>query len=241
MKWLQLTLELVIGFILLFAVVKIAGKKLISQMSPFTFIAAIVLGELLGNALYDDHIHLWYIIYSITLWGGMLLLVEYASQKWLSFRLWSEGKPTVLIRNGAIDYEALKKSRLTLNQLQSLLRKHETFSIREVAFCFLEADGEISVLKQADHQKTTREDFHLPPHPVYVPVTLVRDGQLLRDELMELGKNEQWLTAELRKQGVSSWQEVLIAEWLEGKGLFVQTYRPSEGKMPKQQGLKEES
>lgn len=155
MKWLQLTLELVIGLILLFAVVKIAGKKLISQMSPFTFIAAIVLGELLGNALYDDHIHLWYIIYSITLWGAMLLLVEYASQKWLSFRLWSEGKPTLLIRNGVIDYEALKKSRLTLNQLQSLLRKHETFSIREVAFCFLEADGEISVLKQADHQKTT--------------------------------------------------------------------------------------
>lgn len=155
MKWLQLTLELVIGLILLFAVVKIAGKKLISQMSPFTFIAAIVLGELLGNALYDDHIHLWYIIYSITLWGAMLLLVEYASQKWLSFRLWSEGKPTLLIRNGVIDYEALKKSRLTLNQLQSLLRKHETFSIREVVFCFLEADGEISVLKQADHQKKT--------------------------------------------------------------------------------------
>lgn len=110
MKWLQLTLELVIGLILLFAVVKIAGKKLISQMSPFTFIAAIVLGELLGNALYDDHIHLWYIIYSITLWGAMLLLVEYASQKWLSFRLWSEGKPTLLIRNGVIDYEALKKA-----------------------------------------------------------------------------------------------------------------------------------
>jgi len=233
MKWLQLTLELVIGFILLFAVVKIAGKKLISQLSPFTFIAAIVLGELLGNALYDDHIHLSYIVYSITLWGAMLLFVEYVSQKWLRFRLWSEGKPTALISHGIINYEALKKSRLTLNQLQSLLRKHETFSIREVAFCFLEADGEISVLKKADYQKTTREDFRLPLHPVYVPVTLIRDGQLLRDELMELGKNEQWLAAELRKQGISSWQDVLIAEWLERDGLFVQTYRSPEEKTVK--------
>ncbi|MGP3560304.1 DUF421 domain-containing protein [Geobacillus sp. BK01] len=225
MKWLQLTLELVIGFVLLFAVVKIAGKKLISQMSPFTFIAAVVLGELLGNALYDDHIHLWYIIYSILLWGAMLLAVEYASQKWLSFRLWSEGKPTALIRDGILDYEALKKSRLTFNQLQSLLRKHETFSLREVAFCYLEADGEISVLKKADYQKTTREDFKLLPHPVYVPVTVVRDGQLLADELAELGKNEEWLKAELRKQGIASWEDVLIAEWLEGDGLFVQTYQ----------------
>ncbi|WP_339232085.1 hypothetical protein MKY25_09775 [Geobacillus sp. FSL W8-0032] len=60
-KWFHLTIELVTGLILLFAVVTIAGKKLISQMSPFTFISALVLGELLGNALYDDHIHLWYI------------------------------------------------------------------------------------------------------------------------------------------------------------------------------------
>ncbi|ADI26879.1 DUF421 domain-containing protein [Geobacillus sp. C56-T3] len=232
MKWLHLTIELVTGFILLFAVVKIAGKKLISQLSPFTFISAIVLGELLGNALYDDHIHLWYIISSITLWGAMLMTVEYASQKWLSFRLWSEGKPTALIRNGVIDYEALKKSRLTLNQLQSLLRKHETFSIREVAFCFLEADGEISVLKKAHYQKTTREDFQLPPHPVYVPVTLIRDGQLLADELAELGKTEQWLAAKLQKQGIASPKDVLIAEWLEGDGLFVQTYQPAERQRP---------
>jgi uncharacterized membrane protein YcaP (DUF421 family) len=97
-------------------------KKLIHQISPFTFISALVLGELLGNALYDDHIHLWYIIYSISLWGALLLLVEYMNQKWLSFRRLSEGKPTALIRNGIIDYEALKKNRMTLNQLQSLFR-----------------------------------------------------------------------------------------------------------------------
>ncbi|EZP76818.1 hypothetical protein H839_09488 [Parageobacillus genomosp. 1] len=224
MKWVHLTVELVTGFVLLFLVVKVAGKKLIHQISPFTFISALVLGELLGNALYDDHVHLWYIIYSISLWGALLLLVEYMSQKWLPFRRFSEGKPTVLIRNGIIDHEALKKSRMTLNQLQSLLRQSETFSLREVAFCYLEANGSISVLKKSKYQKTTREDFQLPPQPVYVPITLIRDGKLLADELRELGKDEEWLRRELRAYGVTSYQEVLIAEWLEGDGLFVQTY-----------------
>lgn len=73
-----------------------------------------------------------------------------------------------------------------------------------------------------------REDFRLPPHPVYVPVTLIRDGQLLADELAELGKTEQWLAAKLQKQGIASPKDVLIAEWLEGDGLFVQTYQPAE-------------
>jgi uncharacterized membrane protein YcaP (DUF421 family) len=130
----------------------------------------------------------------------------------------------VLIRNGIIDYEALKKSRMTLNQLQSLLRQSETFSLREVAFCYLEANGSISVLKKSKYQKTTREDFQLPPQSVYVPITLIRDGKLLTDELRELGKDEEWLQRELRAYGVTSYQEVLIAEWLEGDGLFVQTY-----------------
>ncbi|NUK31395.1 DUF421 domain-containing protein [Parageobacillus sp. VR-IP] len=224
MKWVHLTVELVTGFVLLFLVVKVAGKKLIHQISPFTFISALVLGELLGNALYDDHVHLWYIIYSISLWGALLLVVEYMSQKWLPFRRLSEGKPTALIRNGIIDYEALKKSRMTLNQLQSLLRQNETFSLREVAFCYLEANGTISVLKKAKYQKTIREDFQLPPHPVHVPVTLIREGQLLIDELHAIGKDEQWLNEQLRTHGVSSYEDVIIAEWLEGDGLFVQTY-----------------
>jgi uncharacterized membrane protein YcaP (DUF421 family) len=224
MKWMHLTVELVTGFVLLFLVVKVAGKKLIHQISPFTFISALVLGELLGNALYDDHVHLWYIIYSISLWGALLLLVEYMNQKWLSFRRLSEGKPTALIRNGIIDYEALKKNRMTLNQLQSLLWQSETFSLREVAYCYLEANGSISILKKSKYQKTTREDFQLPPQSVYVPITLIRDGELLIDELRELGKDEQWLNEQLRAHGVSSYQDVLIAEWLEGDGLFVQAY-----------------
>ncbi|MCL6585974.1 MAG: DUF421 domain-containing protein [Anoxybacillus sp.] len=224
MKIVELTAELVIGFVMLFLVVKVAGKKMIHQITPFTFISAIVLGELLGNALYDDHVHIWYIVYSITVWGALLILVEYMSQKWLWFRGIAEGKPTVLIRNGTIDYEALKKSRMTLNQLQSLLRQSETFSLREVAFCYLEANGSISVLKKSRYQKTTREDFHLSPHAVNVPTTVIRDGEVLIDELRELGKDEAWLQRELRAFGVTSYQEVLVAEWLEGDGLFVQTY-----------------
>ncbi|WP_027409046.1 YetF domain-containing protein [Anoxybacteroides tepidamans] len=224
MKLIELTWELVIGFVLLFLVVKVAGKKLIQQITPFTFISAIVLGELLGNALYDDHVHILYIIYSISLWGALLILVEYINQKWLAFRLIAEGKPTALIRNGVIDYEALKKARMTLNQLQSLLRRSETFSIREVAFCYLEADGALSILKKPPYQKTKREDFQFPSYAVHIPTTIIRDGKVLLDELRELGKDKAWLDHELRARGITDYKDVLIAEWLEDDGLFVQTY-----------------
>ena len=222
MKIMYLTTELIIGFFLLFIIVKFVGKKIINQITPFTFIASIVMGELLGNAVYDHQIGTFYVIYSITLWGSLLFIVEYLGQKYLMFRGIFEGKPSALIKNGIVDREELKKNRMNINQLQSLLRQSETFSIREVAFCYLEANGSISVLKKTKYQKTTQEDFNMPAKPVYVPVTLIRDGKVLWDELKDLNFDEFWLKTQLTSQDISDYKNVFLAEWLEGEGLFVQ-------------------
>ncbi|MBZ5750022.1 DUF421 domain-containing protein [Metabacillus rhizolycopersici] len=227
MKVMYLTIELIIGFFLLFIIVKFVGKKIINQITPFTFIAAIVLGELLGNALYDHQIGVLYIIYSMALWSILLFIVEYLGQKSLLFRGIFEGKPAALIKNGVVDREELRKNRMNINQLQSLLRQSETFSIREVAFCYLEANGSISILKKSQYQKTTLEDFNLLDKPVYVPVTLIRDGEVLWDEIKDLRYDESWLKRQLLSQNVSDYKDVFIAEWLEGDGIFVQTYPKS--------------
>lgn len=219
-----LTIELTVGFFLLFIIVKFVGKKIINQITPFTFIASIVLGELLGNALYDHQIGIFYIIYSMGLWAILLFIVEYLGQKYLWFRGMVEGEPSALINHGRVDYEELKKNRMNINQLQSLLRQSETFSIREVAFCYLEANGSISILKKTKYQKTTQEDFNLPIMPIYVPVTLIRDGKVLWDELNDLGFDESWLKTQLETQEIFEYHSVFLAEWLENDGLFIQTY-----------------
>lgn len=224
MTFTTLTLELIIGFLLLFFVVKIVGKKIINQITPFPFIASIVLSELLGNALYDEKIGIKYIIYAISLWGLLLLITEYLSQKFLRFRQLFEGKPAALIENGRINFEELKKNKLNINLLQSLLRQSEIFSIREVAFCYLETNGAISVLKKPKYQKTTLEDFNLIGKPVFVPVTVIRDGKVLWDEIHDLGYDEAWLKAQLVSQNISHYKDVFIAEWLERDGMFAQTY-----------------
>ncbi len=228
--FLSLTFELIVGFFLLFVIVKIVGRKMIRQITPFTFIASIMFGELLGNALFEPGIGIGYILYSISLWGLLLIIVEYLGQKSLFFRGLFEGKPSALINNGVVDYRQLKKNRMNLNQLQSLLRQSETFSIREVAYCYLEVDGSLSILKKSKYKKTTQGDLKLPEKKVHVPVTLIRDGTVLWDEIKDAGFNEVWLKKQLQTQRVSDYKDVFIAEWLEGDGIFVQTYAQSRRK-----------
>jgi uncharacterized membrane protein YcaP (DUF421 family) len=225
MNIMHLTFDLVVGFFFLFIIVRFVGKKIINQISPFTFIAAIVLGELLGNAIYDRKIGVFYIIYAMSIWGGLLFFVEYLSQKFLAFRGVVEGKPSALIKNGIVDREALRKNRMNMNQLQSLLRQSETFSIREVAFCYLESSGSISILKKSKYQKTTQEDFNLPSKAVFVPVTIIRDGKVLWDEIIDLGFDEAWLKSQLNTHHIMDYKDVFIAEWLQGDGLFVQPFK----------------
>nr|WP_263324571.1 DUF421 domain-containing protein [Neobacillus sp. Marseille-Q6967] len=219
-----LTIELIIGFFTIFFIINIVGRKLINQITPFTFISSIVLSEILGNALYDEKIGAFKIIYAMALWGGLLFIVEYLGRKSLLFRGVFQGKPSALIRNGVVDQDELKRCRMNLNQLQSLLRQSETFSIREVSYCYLEPNGSISILKKSKYQKTTQEDFNLPSKSVHVPVTVIRDGKVLKDELTDLGYDQTWLDQQLFTHNITHYREVLIAEWQEGDGLFVQRY-----------------
>ena len=76
----QITIELLVGFVLLIAT-KILGKTQISQLTPFDFISAIVLGELVGNSIYDPKIKVWSILYSVFVWVILIYTIEVITQK----------------------------------------------------------------------------------------------------------------------------------------------------------------
>ncbi|MHC0037525.1 DUF421 domain-containing protein [Pseudoneobacillus sp. C159] len=220
----NLTIEILVGFFTLFIIINFVGRKIISQITPFTFISSVVLSELLGNALYDNKVNALHIIYAMVLWGILLFVVEWIGRKSLFFLRIFQGKPACLINNGVIDREMMKKCRMNLTQLQSMLRQSETFSIRQVAYCYLEPSGAISILKKPEYKEPTLGDLKIEKPTIHVPVTLIRDGKLLKKELAEIGKDEDWLKAQLESQNLNEYKDVFLAEWQEGEGIFAQAY-----------------
>ncbi|SMO91540.1 DUF421 domain-containing protein [Melghirimyces algeriensis] len=104
------TIELIIGFVGIFLIVKILGKTQISQITPFFFISALVLGELLGNAVYEKDVGLLNILYALGLWGFMMIIVEKISDRYLKTRKFLEGSPSIIVRNGIPDRKEMKKT-----------------------------------------------------------------------------------------------------------------------------------
>ena len=219
----QLTIELVIGFVTLLAVSRFIRKTQINQVTPFDFISAIVLGELLGNAIYDEKVKIWSVIYALLLWASLMHVVEKITQKFRKSRKIIEGSPSIIIRNGQIDFNVIKREKIDINEMLSILRQKDTFSIREVEYAILEQSGNISVLKKSKYDNPTMGDMNLPLKPVYLPIDLILDGELLADNLKLIGFDDEWLIKQLHKFGVKKVEDVFYAEWKKDEGLHVVT------------------
>ncbi|SDJ86497.1 DUF421 domain-containing protein [Sediminibacillus albus] len=220
----SILVETFFGFFALFLITKFLGKTQITQLTAFDFIAALILGELVGNALFDDKAGILEIGYAVFLWGALLYVTEIVTQKFKRSRSLLEGMPSIIINKGHLQREQMKSSKLDINQLQHLLRAKGAFSINEVAYAILETDGSISVMKKSEAQTPTRKDMALQPQNPILAVTVISDGEILYDNLRESNLDEQWLDAELLKQGVKSTSDVFYAEWIEGQPLHIQPY-----------------
>jgi uncharacterized membrane protein YcaP (DUF421 family) len=222
--YVQMLVELVGGYVFLFIMVKILGKTQISQITPFDFISALVLGEFVGSAVFDPKINLLKILFGITVWGLLIYLTELTTQKSIRLRLFLEGKPSFIIHEGKLDWKELKKNHLDINQLQQLLRSKDVFSLRDVEYAILEPNGSISILKKQEADKPTYKDFNLKINKRMVPLTIISDGEVIMEHLQESGMDYKALIKQLNERNISSVKDVAYAEWESDKDLYLQVY-----------------
>ena len=224
MSYLQMFYESIFGLVALFIFTKVLGKTHISQLTPFDFVSAVVLGELVGNALFDEKSGILHIGYVIILWGTLLYSIEFIAQKFKGSRFYLEGKPSIIIQKGNIIYEEMRKNNLDIHELQQLLRMKDVFALQEVEYAILETNGQLSILKKPPYQTPSNKDLNIEAENPVIATTVIADGELIKDNLAEANLSEEWLLEELKRQNFNDVKEVFYAEWLEGKRLFALPY-----------------
>ncbi|MFS0560212.1 DUF421 domain-containing protein [Terribacillus sp. 179-K 1B1 HS] len=222
--YLEIVLEVIFGFVGLFVLTKILGKTQMNQITPFDFIAAVAAGELFGNALFDPEAGIPHIAVAIITWGILMLVIEKLTQRFKRTRGLLEGKPTVIISQGEIQYKDMKVNKMDFNQLMHQLRANNVFSLSEVDYAIIEADGSLSVLKKSAYQTPTRDDLKLQDQSNPLPVSFILDGEIIEDNVINSGKTLDWLKQEIQKQGFDATADVAYAEWTPSKGLFTRAY-----------------
>ncbi|WP_338030700.1 DUF421 domain-containing protein [Cytobacillus citreus] len=214
-------MKLIIGLICLYFILIVTGRKSFSQLTPLHFIFILLLDDFLGHVIYENDVSIFKFLFAIGFWTLLILTLDFITLKYTKIRNLLHGNPVIIIRNGIIDRNAVKKTKLDLNQILSLLRQKSVFSVREVEFALLEPNGQISISLKSKYKPPSIGDFNLPERKVNLPLTLIMDGNILRDNLKECGMDEKWLLDELCAKGFNNTNNIYYAEWKEIDGLHI--------------------
>ncbi|MHB8073192.1 DUF421 domain-containing protein [Desulfosporosinus fructosivorans] len=209
-------------YTLVVVALRVMGKREIAQLQPFELVVLLMIADLAVIPSENMGIPLLNGIIPI-----LVLLSANLTLAWITLK--SEkardiicGRPSILIKQGKIVEEELKKNCYNLTDLLEELRIKNVPNIADVEYAILENNGELSVFPKSEKRPTIPQDFHITPPYEGLPLSIIMDGRLNTKNLQQSDKDLDWLKGELKKQAIDKVEDVLIASLDSSGTLFTQ-------------------
>lgn len=221
---LVVSVRAIISFFSLLIFTRILGKQQLSQMTFFEYAVGITIGSIAASLTIDLDTRAWPQFFGMAIWVILAFVLQIVVMKWRWASKYIDGEPTVVIMNGKIMEDALRKTRYRLSDLMEELRLLGVFDLSQVEFAVLETRGRISVLLKSQHQPVTPKDMNIPTDYQGLSKELIYDGIIIDANLRHLNLDRKWLMGQLRKQGIHDPSEVFVASLDTSGNLYIDKY-----------------
>jgi uncharacterized membrane protein YcaP (DUF421 family) len=175
------------------------GKRQIGQMEPSEFVVTMLVANLASIPMQDAGLPLFTGLVPILTVLGMELILSFLSMKSMRLRKLLCGKPVILIENGRILQQNLRKTRVTLDELTGHLREKDVLDLKSVQFAILETNGNLSVFPYPKNRPASASEAGIQANKQFLPVTIISDGKLLTGNLAVAGKDQNWVARVLKE------------------------------------------
>lgn len=197
-------------YLVLILSVRLMGKRQIGQMEASEFVVTMLVANLASIPMQDGAIPLYSGLIPILVVLGMELTLSGLILRSVLIRRFFCGKPVILIDNGKILMENLRRTRVTLDELTGHLRQKDVLDIQTVQYAILETDGSLSVFPYPKDRPATAKEAGIKAEKQYLPVTIVEDGYVSEENLRKAGKNKQWLDGVLQENRATRQDTLLL-------------------------------
>ena len=183
----------IILYLILIVVIRLMGKRELGEMEPSEFVVAMIIADLASIPMQDNAIPLFSGLVPILAILALELILAVASLKSITVRRLLCGKPVILIENGRLLQNNLRRTRIHLDELTGQLREQGIIDLSTVKYAILETNGQISAFPYAKFQPPSAMDAGVMAKDDELPYTVISDGRLLTDNLQKSGKDRAWL------------------------------------------------
>lgn len=189
----------VILYSILILVIRLMGKRQLGEMEPMEFVVTMLLANLAAVPMQETGIPLLAGLIPILVVLSMELLLSVLVYHSVHARRLLCGKPVILMENGRLLQDNMKKTRITPDELTEFARMEGITDLSGVKYAILETGGQISILPYAKYKPACAKDAGVKVEDAQLPVTVISDGHLLRENLPKLGKPRAWVDEVLRE------------------------------------------
>ncbi|WP_368487402.1 DUF421 domain-containing protein [Clostridium sp. BJN0013] len=200
--WIAILVKSILLFFISIAFIRIMGKKHSARMNAFNFINYSVIAILVALISVNVISNWVWGMLALGVWFLLPIALDYICMKSKLIYNLINGKELVVIKEGKVMEENLRKIRYSGEDLLRELRFKNIFNLADVEFAVMESTGDMNVVLKSDKKPVTAKDLGIQVAPEGAPQTVILDGNIINESLSNLGLNQGWLNTQLELLGV---------------------------------------
>jgi putative membrane protein len=202
-------IKMLIGFFAMLIIINLSGKRNLAPSSASDQIVNYVLGGIIGSVIYNNSVKIPDYVAILCIWCILVLSLNWIKKHNVKAKQLIDGKALIIIDDGEIDIENCKKAGFSAHDVAFKLRTNGVYSSKTVKRAVAEQNGQLIIIKAGEEN---------PKFPI------ITDGQIQNDILKVIGRDEEWILDELKKQGIEKSSEVFLGEYVDNS-LTLTTYK----------------
>lgn len=203
----------IFSLVVLFIATVILGKKQVSELSLFDYVIGISIGNFTAEMILVLENQIINGAVAILTFGVIGYLISYITMKNMTLRRFFIGVPTVIIQDGIILCDSLKKVNIDINDLLEQAREAGYFEIADISYAIMEVNGKISFLPKDKAKVPTKKDLGLKEEKTTITSNVIIDSKIMKNNIKNTDKSYEWFIKELKHKGYETYEDILLATY----------------------------
>ena len=219
---LTIIVRAIVIYILVLFVFRLMGKRQIGQMQPFELVLTLIIADLATIPMAELSVPVLHGIVPLLTLVVVHYFLTLISRNSTKFSNFISGKPVIVINPKGIDEKALRSLNITIDDLFEAIRGAGYFNLEEVQYAIMETNGTVDVLPKSDFSPVVNKDLKLKLEENSIPVTLVSEGKILKNNVNLAGVDKNFIEKFMKKAGIEKISKILVLTLNKSGTVYIQ-------------------
>ena len=197
---LTIIIRAILIYLIVLLVFRLMGKRQIGQMQPFELVLTLIIADLATIPMAEISVPVLHGIVPLLTLVLLHFILTLISRKSLKVAKVLSGKPIIIINPKGIDYNAMKKLNLSIEDLFEMLRGCGYFDISQIEYAIMETNGKVSVLPKSEFTPVNNKDIKNKVERTLLPLILINEGVVINSNLKQLNITIENIKEVIRKK-----------------------------------------